>query len=89
MTKPTVNAVITSEELLNHWQGHRGLTRRVIEAFPTIAEKEGLNVKYIAAPKYLVTMDTKDPKKAEKQMQEKLTSIASQEKNVEMEFKIL
>jgi uncharacterized damage-inducible protein DinB len=29
--------VITPGELLNHWQGHRGLTRRVIEAFP---EKE-------------------------------------------------
>lgn len=26
--------VITSDELLNHWQGHRRLTRRVIEAFP-------------------------------------------------------
>src|SRR5260221_14632160 len=25
---------ITSEELLEHWQGHRRLTRRVIEAFP-------------------------------------------------------
>lgn len=32
-----VTSVITSEELLNHWQGHRRLTRRVIEAFP---EKE-------------------------------------------------
>ena len=32
--KPTLDAVITSEELLNHWQGHRRLTRRVIEAFP-------------------------------------------------------
>ena len=30
-------SVITSEELLHHWQGHRNLTRRVIEAFP---EKE-------------------------------------------------
>ena len=29
--------VITSTELLAHWQGHRGLTRKVIEAFP---EKE-------------------------------------------------
>lgn len=29
--------VITPTELLNHWQGHRSLTRRVIEAFP---EKE-------------------------------------------------
>ncbi|HJY11345.1 MAG TPA: DinB family protein [Flavobacterium sp.] len=26
--------VITPEDLLNHWQGHRALTRRVIEAFP-------------------------------------------------------
>lgn len=34
ITKSTLNAVITSEELLNHWQGHRRLTRRVIEAFP-------------------------------------------------------
>lgn len=29
--------IISSEGLLNHWQGHRRLTRRVIEAFP---EKE-------------------------------------------------
>lgn len=26
--------VITSENLLKHWQGHRALTRRVIELFP-------------------------------------------------------
>ncbi|MBC7791385.1 MAG: damage-inducible protein DinB [Anaerolineae bacterium] len=26
--------VITPEELLSHWQGHRNVTRRVIEAFP-------------------------------------------------------
>ncbi|MEJ7911729.1 MAG: DinB family protein [Chitinophagaceae bacterium] len=26
--------IITSAELLEHWQGHRGLTRRLIEAFP-------------------------------------------------------
>lgn len=30
-------AFVTPEELLNHWLGHRNLTRRVIEAFP---EKE-------------------------------------------------
>jgi len=29
--------IIAKEELLKHWQGHRALTRRVIEAFP---EKE-------------------------------------------------
>ncbi|GBF19052.1 MULTISPECIES: DinB family protein [Arenibacter] len=26
--------VISSQELLDHWQGHRALTRRAIEAFP-------------------------------------------------------
>ena len=38
-TQPTTNqastaAVMTPEQLLQHWQGHRRLTRRVIEAFP-------------------------------------------------------
>jgi uncharacterized damage-inducible protein DinB len=31
--KQTVS-IITSSELLQHWQGHRSLTRKVIEAFP-------------------------------------------------------
>ncbi len=31
------NTLIGQEDLLKHWQGHRALTRRVIEAFP---EKE-------------------------------------------------
>lgn len=35
-----VHQVITSSELLLHWQGHRSLTRKVIEAFP---EKEFFN----------------------------------------------
>lgn len=29
-----LKSVITSEELLHHWLGHRNLTRRVIDAFP-------------------------------------------------------
>lgn len=29
-----VSIPVTSVELLDHWQGHRRLTRRVIEAFP-------------------------------------------------------
>lgn len=33
----TEQSIITPAELLQNWQGHRGLTRRVIEAFP---EKE-------------------------------------------------
>ncbi|NIG56448.1 DinB family protein [Chitinophaga sp. Cy-1792] len=40
MSATTLNAapaILTPEDLLAHWQGHRKLTRRVIEAFP---EKE-------------------------------------------------
>lgn len=33
-TLPGQTLVITPEALLQHWQGHRQLTRRVIEAFP-------------------------------------------------------
>ena len=33
----TQDTVITFEQMLKHWQGHRSLTRRVIDAFP---EKE-------------------------------------------------
>ena len=31
------NDVITTEQLIDHWQGHRRITRRMIDAFP---EKE-------------------------------------------------
>ena len=33
-TENQATTVITSADLLKHWQGHRSLTRRVIEAFP-------------------------------------------------------
>lgn len=33
-TNTLLEQVITPSELLAHWQGHRGLTRRTIEAFP-------------------------------------------------------
>lgn len=33
----TTNTLVSQEDLLKHWQGHRALTRRLIEAFP---EKE-------------------------------------------------
>ncbi|TXK44283.1 damage-inducible protein DinB [Pontibacter qinzhouensis] len=36
-TNIQTSSVLTSADLLAHWQGHRALTRRVIEAFP---EKE-------------------------------------------------
>jgi len=32
--KELTQQVVTPDELLKHWQGHRSLTRRVIEAFP-------------------------------------------------------
>jgi uncharacterized damage-inducible protein DinB len=34
MTATQTQTVLDSKALLNHWQGHRRLTRRVIEAFP-------------------------------------------------------
>src|SRR5687767_11591172 len=33
-TELTETAILTPEALLAHWQGHRGLTRKTIEAFP-------------------------------------------------------
>lgn len=37
MDNSTATPILSPEDLLKHWQGHRSLTRRVIEAFP---EKE-------------------------------------------------
>ena len=34
VTETTEMSVLTSEALLKNWQGHRRLTRRVIQAFP-------------------------------------------------------
>ncbi len=34
MPDNTQELVITADQLLKHWQGHRGLTRRMIDAFP-------------------------------------------------------
>ena len=34
MQTKELQMIISQEQLLKHWQGHRGLTRRVIEAFP-------------------------------------------------------
>ena len=34
LTPNATATVFTPEELLKHWQGHRGLTRKMIEAFP-------------------------------------------------------
>jgi uncharacterized damage-inducible protein DinB len=33
-TEVATPGIFTPEALLKHWQGHRGLTRRMIEAFP-------------------------------------------------------
>lgn len=34
MNTITAQQVINTTELLAHWQGHRNLTRKVIEVFP-------------------------------------------------------
>ena len=34
LTATTQSTIITSEALLEHWQGHRHLTRKMIEVFP-------------------------------------------------------
>lgn len=34
MDTATTTSILTSENLLKHWQGHRTLTRRVIDLFP-------------------------------------------------------
>ena len=34
LTQNAIAGVLTPEALLTHWQGHRGLTRKMIEAFP-------------------------------------------------------
>lgn len=34
LTPSATATVFTPEQLLAHWQGHRGLTRKMIEAFP-------------------------------------------------------
>jgi len=51
-------------------------------------EKEGLNVKYISAPKYLVTKKTKNVKKDKKDFSIAIEKILK-DKDVEGEFKIL
>jgi uncharacterized damage-inducible protein DinB len=33
-SSPTAAPIMTSQQFLEHWQGHRALTRRVIDAFP-------------------------------------------------------
>jgi uncharacterized damage-inducible protein DinB len=34
LATPTSNSIISPAQLLEHWQGHRSLTRRVIETYP-------------------------------------------------------
>ncbi|WP_173820180.1 DinB family protein [Niastella vici] len=34
VTQNAIAGIFTPEAVLKHWQGHRGLTRRMIEAFP-------------------------------------------------------
>jgi len=54
------------------------------------AEKSGLEVKYIAAPEYLVKYRTLDAKKGEKEFDEKLLKIvASGKPDVEVRYEVV
>ncbi len=52
------------------------------------AEKSKLEVRYIAAPKYLVKYKTKDPKKGSKEFVEKLDKLVA-EKGLEAKYEII
>lgn len=52
-------------------------------------QKEGFSVKYIAAPRYMVLMKSKDPKKARKEMEEKLARLSSNANGLKFKFNIL
>jgi len=41
-TETVLRPVVTPDQLLAHWQGHRRLTRRIIEAFPTSETEDQL-----------------------------------------------
>ncbi len=54
------------------------------------AEKSGLEVKYIAAPEYLVKYRTLDAKKGEKEFDEKLSKVvASGKPDVEVKYEVV
>lgn len=53
-------------------------------------EKMGLDIKYIAAPEYLVRMKTLDAKKGEKEFEEKLSKIVSMSKPaIEAKYEVM
>ena len=41
-TETVLRPVVTPDQLLAHWQGHRRLTRRIIEAFPATENEDQL-----------------------------------------------
>jgi len=51
-------------------------------------EKSGLEVKYIAAPNYLVKYRTMQAKKGEREFSEKIEKIAAAAKDAEVKFEL-
>jgi len=62
----------------------------LIKALLKDAKKQGLGIRYIAAPEYLVDYKTKNAKKGEKEFREKLDNIVSMGKgNLEIKAEIV
>ncbi len=59
---------------------------RMIRKALAEAGSNGLDIRYIAAPEYLVKYSTKNAKKGQREFEEKLEKIGKQEKSLEVSF---
>ncbi|MFH8080981.1 MAG: S1 RNA-binding domain-containing protein [Candidatus Aenigmatarchaeota archaeon] len=62
---------------------------RIKEVLMGIKNKYNLNIKYVSAPRYLVTLKTNNPKMAEKEISRILSEELSKIKDGEAEFEII
>ena len=60
-----------------------------VKAALAAAEKRGLDVHYLAAPRYLVRFTTKDPKRGRRDFEERLESFTKENKPLEARFEML
>ena len=58
------------------------------EFLSNLANKYGLNIKYISAPKYSIEIESDNPKLAKKELKQQLTDATSQIKDGEINFMI-
>lgn len=60
-----------------------------IKAALAAVQAKGLDVHYLAAPRYLIRYTTKDPKRGQRELEEKLENIVAENKILEARFEIL